>query len=93
MSSRTTHYPGPPTSPDPPPRLAQIAKSLSHPDVTRVGLTTTTDGRWALMVRVRPDTHIPIQKVEETCSGYPVIYQDEPDEPPIARPAYPDKGE
>jgi len=93
MSNRTKHIPGLPESPSPPPALAQIAKSLTHPDVTRVGLTTTKDGHWALMVRVRPDTEIPIQEVEDVCSGYPVIYQDEPEEPPVARPAYPAAGE
>ena len=92
MSSRTTHNPGSPTSPKPQ-KLAQIADSLTHPDVTRVGLTTTTDGRWALMVRVRPSTQIPIREIEEAANGYPVVYQDEPDELPIARPAYPASGE
>ena len=93
MSDRTKHIPGLPESSSPPPELAQIAKSMSDPDVSRVGLTTTKDGRWALMVRVKSGTEVPIQKVEEACSGYPVIYQDEPDEPPVARPAYPAKGE
>ena len=93
MSNRTKHIPGLPKSPSPPPELGHIAKSLSDPNVTRVGLTTTSDGRWALMVRVKPGTETPIQKVEDSCSGYPVIYQDEPDEPPVARPAYPAKGE
>ena len=93
MSSRTSHIPGLPESPEPPRKLAQIADSLDHPDVTRVGLTTTKDGHWALMVRVRPSTQIPIHEVEKECSGYPVIYQDEPEEPPVARPAYPASGE
>jgi hypothetical protein len=93
MSDRTKHIPGLPNSPSPPPELAKIAKSLTDPDVTRVGLTTTSDGRWALMVRVKPGAEAPIKKVEEASSGYPVIYQDEPDEPPAARPAYPAEGE
>ena len=93
MKSGKTHIPGIPASPTPPRELARIAKSLNHPDVTSVGLTTTTDGRWALMVRVKPGTEIPIRKVEEVSSGFPVIYEDEPDEPPIARPAYPAAGE
>ena len=93
MSDRTKHIPGLPKSPSPPPELAQVAKSLTDPDITRVGLTTTSDGRWALMVRVKSGTEVPIKKVEEACSGYPVIYQDEPDEPPVARPAYPAEGE
>ena len=93
MNDRKKHIPGLPASPSPPPELAQIAQSLTDPDVTRVGLTTTSDGRWALMVRVKPGTEIPLRKVEEACSGYPVIYQDEPAEPPVARPAYPAEGE
>jgi hypothetical protein len=93
MSSRKTHIPGVPESDKPPRKLGQIAESLDHPDVTRVGLTTTTDGRWALMVRVKPGTRIPIREVEDASHGHPVVYQDEPDEPPIARPAYPGSGE
>ena len=93
MNDRTTHNPGLPTSPKPPRGLVEIAKSLTHPDVTGVGLTTTDDGRWALMVRVKPSAQTPIREVQETCSGYPVIYQDEPEEPPVARPAYPHRGE
>lgn len=92
MSNRTTHIPGLPKSPKPPQTLVEISKSITHPDVAGVGLTTTDDGRWALMVRVRPSTQIPIREVEEMCGNYPVIYQDEP-EPPVARPAYPRSGE
>jgi hypothetical protein len=93
MSSQETHIPGVPESDKPPRRLVQIAGSLNHPDITRVGLTTTTDGRWALMVRVNSGTQIPIREVEDASRGFPVVYQDEPDEPPIARPAYPGRGE
>ena len=93
MSNRKTHKPGLPESDEPPRKLTKIADSLNHPDVSRVGLTTTTDGRWALMVRVKPETQVPIREVEDACSGYPVVYQDEPDELPVARPAYPKSGE
>ena len=79
MSDRTKHIPGLPKSPSPPPELANIAKSLTDPDVTRVGLTTTSDGAGPWMVRVKPGTEVPIKKVEEARSGYPVIYQDEPE--------------
>ena len=93
MSSRETHIPGVPESDKPPRKLVQLAKSLHHPEVTRVGLTTTSDGRWALMVRIKPSTQTPISEVEDASGGFPVVYQDEPDEPPVARPAYPGSGE
>jgi hypothetical protein len=93
MSSRDTHIPGRPVSPEPPSKLVEITKTVSDAAVTRVGLTTTTDGRWALMVRVKPGTPIPVKAVEEASSDYPVIYQEEPEEPPVARPAYPARGE
>jgi hypothetical protein len=70
-----------------------MADSFSHPAVTRVGLTTTADGRWALMVRVQPGTPIPIKEIAAVCRDYPIIYQEEPQEFPVARPAYPALGE
>jgi aminoglycoside phosphotransferase (APT) family kinase protein len=93
MNDRSMHIPGLPVSPEPPEGLVKIANSLSGPEVTRVGLTTTANGRWALMVRVRPGTSIPVKEVEDKCHEYPVIYQDEPVELPVARPAYPARGE
>lgn len=71
-----------------------MADSLSHPDVTRVGLTTTPEGDWALMVRSKPGTPIPIKEVDALVGGrYPVVYQDDPGRLPVARPAYPGLGE
>lgn len=70
-----------------------MADALRHPDVTRVGLTTTGDGDWAVMVRTKPGTVTPIAAIEKAGRGYPVIYEVEPDEPPVARPAYPSRGE
>jgi aminoglycoside phosphotransferase (APT) family kinase protein len=93
VSDRSIHIPGLPITPEPPEGLVEIANSMSHPDVTRVGLTATSDGRWALMVRVRPETPTPVEGVEEICREYPVIYQEEPGELPVARPAYPALGE
>lgn len=93
MSQRSAHTPGTPKSPKPPEGLVKIANSLSSPDVTRVGLTTTNDGQWALMVRVRSGAETPVKDVEEVCRDYPVVYQDEPEELPVARPAYPALGE
>jgi hypothetical protein len=93
MSNQGSHQPGRPTSPEPPRRLLDVVDSFRHPEVTRIGLTTTAEGAWALMVRVRPGAHVPIQEIEAACGGCPVVYQDEPEELPVARPAYPAKGE
>lgn len=87
------HIPGLPLSPEPPEGLLSLADSLTHPCVTRVGLTTTAEGEWALMVRVRRGTAIPLPDLEQQCSPYPIVYQAEPDDPPVARPAYPSLGE
>lgn len=87
------HIPGTPSSPNPPDELIRLADSVAHPSVTRVGLTTTEQGDWALMVRVPPGTSLPLQDLEAECHPFPVIYQHEPDEPPVARPAYPGRGE
>jgi len=84
--------PGMPQTPEPP-ELLHAAESLRHPDVSAAGLTTTPGGRWALLVQVRPGAHTPIGEVEEAAAGHPVIYHPEPDEPPVARPAYPLLGE
>jgi hypothetical protein len=90
---RIEHTPMRPLTPDPPTALVAIADTLTHPDVTRVGLTTTSTGEWALMVRIRLGRPTPIPEVEAHAGGYPVVYQDEPRSPPVARPAYPAKGE
>jgi hypothetical protein len=73
--------------------LAEAAASLTHPLVTRAGLTTTADGRWALMVRVKEGTATPVPEVEAASHGHPVVYDVEPRDWPVARPAYPGRGE
>ena len=93
MTRHEIHRPGRPKSAEPPDDLAATAASLAHPDITRSGLTTTADGEWALMVRVKPGTPTPIQAIEEASGSHPVVYDDEPGEYPVARPAYPDRGE
>ncbi len=93
MAKKTTRRPRRPLSPEPPDDLAAAARSVHHPDITRCGLTTTEDGRWALIVRVRRGTVTPVPEVEALTGNHPVVYEDEPDEPPVARPAYPNKGE
>lgn len=93
MNTHARPTPGRPLSPKPPTRLVKIADSLHHPDVTRVGLTTTSDGHWALMVHVKAETPTPIAAVEAACAKFPVVYQEDRRGLPIARPAYPALGE
>ncbi len=88
------HQPPRPRKPYPPRELQRL-KTLAkrQPEVARVGFTTTEDGQWALMVWVREATDFPISRIEERRGDYQVVYTWEPDYPPIARPAYPEKGE
>lgn len=71
----------------------RIADTLAHPSVTRVGLTTTESGEWALAVRVPRGANLPLPDLEQRCRDFPVVYDYEPEEPPVARPAYPGRGE
>ena len=85
------HTPGPPTTPEPI-ELVDLAGSINHPDVVRTGLTTTSNGDWALLIAVKNGTNTPIKEVEEKSSDYPVIYQEDYGSMSIARPAYPALG-
>lgn len=88
-----TDIPGRPTSPQPPRRLEGLVGTLRHRDVSQVGLTTTPDGTWALLVQVKPGARTPIPEVETACGDCPVVYRSAPEEVPVARPAYPAIGE
>jgi hypothetical protein len=82
--------------PHAPPAAMRHAKAVArkHADVTRVGLTTTPDGRWAVKVWLRIGAHPPLQDVEsELGTDVPVVYDSEPERRPVARPAYPILGE
>jgi len=83
------HQPGEPSDPEPPDKLLDLASALTDPLVRQSGVTTTADGRWALYVTVPPDAAVPIVGVESQADGFPVVYEAEPDELPLARPAYP----
>ena len=85
-----THRPGAPLSQEPPNQLIELADAFRDPRVAQSGVTTTADGRWALYVTVPADEAVPIPSVESKAGGYPVVYEAEPDELPIAGPAYPD---
>jgi hypothetical protein len=80
---------GAPSAPEPPDELLAVADRVHDPLVRQSGITTTTDGRWALYVTVPGDTKVPIENVERQAGGFPVVYQAEPKEPPRAGPAYP----
>lgn len=88
-----THIPGRPATPEPPGGLSELAETFRHPGVTRVGLTTTAKGEWALLVGVPRGAAVPIDGVERAAHGYPVVYDHDADELPVARPAYPERGE
>lgn len=87
------HMPGPPNVAEPPEDLRALVATLRHPNLARVGLTTTREGRWALMAWVRRGVPVPIPEVEAQAKGHPVVYQTEPKAPPVARPAFPGRGE
>jgi hypothetical protein len=80
-----------PADPEPPDRLVKLADTIRDPLVIQSGVTTTSDGRWALYVTVRDDATVPIGSVEEYAEGFPVVYEAEPKEPPRAGPAYPER--
>jgi hypothetical protein len=92
MKPVRTHRPGAPTDPEPPDRLLKLAESIRDPLVVQSGVTTTTDGQWALYVTVPNDATVPIQSVETQAGGFPVVYEAEPKEPPRAGPAFPAGG-
>lgn len=75
------HTPGEPVSPDPPAALIELSETIEHPLVRKTGITTTEDGRWALYVAVPKTTEVPLPDLEARTGGFPVVYDDEPDEP------------
>lgn len=87
------NVPSPPESPEPPTALVHLADTLSDPQISQVGLTTTQDGCWALLVRVRAGIQTPLPEVESHRGSFPVIYEVDSKKLPIARPAYPELGE
>jgi predicted amidohydrolase YtcJ len=93
VNNEQEHVPGLPKEPTPPADLQEAAQTIAHDSVAQVGLTTTREGDWALLVRVKPDAAYPIPEIESQVSGHPVIYQQVPATLPIARPAFPRLGE
>lgn len=89
MKPLRRHRPGTPKEPDPPERLLKLTEAIADPAIVRSGVTTTSDGRWALYVTVPADVDVPVASVERQAEGFPVVYEAEPKEPPRAGPAYP----
>jgi hypothetical protein len=87
------YIPAPPLSPEPPPALVQVVNCLKNRLHYQVGLTTTPEGEWALLVRVKLATTIPLAEVESLRGNFPVIYELDSETIPEARPAYPQLGE
>jgi hypothetical protein len=90
--NKNIHIPGLPKTPEPS-DLSDIAASIEHPDVNKAGITTTKNGDWALLLFTKKGTNVPIRDIEEKVQSYPIIYQEDSDELPVARPAYPGLGE
>jgi hypothetical protein len=93
MKAPLHHHPGPPVGGEPPQALLDLIERLDEPLAVQTGLTTTSDGRWALHVVVRHDTEVPLRRVERSAKGQPVVYQAAAPGLPVARPAYPGLGE
>jgi len=93
MAQRVHHDPAPPRSPEPPRKLLKLLRELSHPEIMNVGLTTTSEGEWAAMVRVKPGTAVPLPEIGVHHRGFPVVYQEGSATPPVARPAFPGEEE
>lgn len=92
MKGLHVHIPGRPGSAEPGELVALVSK-LHHPRVSSFGVTTTADGHWAVLVSVKKGTRVPIKEIEKKVQKFPVIYLDEKGRLPLARPAYPSRGE
>jgi hypothetical protein len=64
---------------------------LSSENYHLPGLYTTWEGNAIPCYARLPFCHH--KEVEAVCASYPVVYQEEPRELPVARPAYPALGE
>ena len=89
MKPVRVHRPGMPVTPEPPDRLVALADTVKDLLVIQSGITTTTDGRWALYVTVPAEATVPIASVEEFAHDFPVVYEAELPSPVRAGPAYP----
>lgn len=93
MDTTAFHRPGLPRQATPPVELEQAVAAPAPEGVVQLGLTTTTDGEWALLARIATSARAPLADVERLARGHPVVYQNASDVLPVARPAYPGIGE
>jgi hypothetical protein len=74
--------------------LRHLSDTISHPALTQVGETKTRDGQWALLATVRRGTSRPVlEQIKNMAGDFPVIFEEEAESLPVARPAYPEQGE
>lgn len=71
----------------PPAALAKLVEQLTAQDYS-VGLTTTEQGEWAVLVRVPAGTATPVGEISALVGTFPVVYE-EVSQMPVARPADP----
>jgi hypothetical protein len=77
-----------------PQSLRELSENISHPALRQVGETKTPDGQWALLATVRQGTpNSALEKIKEMAGDFPVVFEEESDRLPVARPAYPKHGE
>ena len=81
MRPPKAHRPGPAPDGEPPEALLKLANALQHPAVRSAGISTTSDGRWALYVSVPANIEVPLLDLEAVCGGFPVVYVAAPDKP------------
>ena len=93
IAMSSPHIPTSQSSPEPPARLVKILDTLRLPVGYQSGLTITTAGDWAVLIRVPKGIATPLADIETVAAEYPIVYQILPDSLPIARPAYPQLGE
>jgi hypothetical protein len=77
-----------------PDELLRIADAaIKHSEISKVGITKTPDGRYALLATVRKHTSTPVADIEKMAGEYPVVYREEEDRVPVAWPARPGDAE
>ena len=77
-----------------PQSLRELCETISHPALSQVGETKTRGGQWALLAIVRRGTpSSDLEQIERMAGEFPVVFEEESDRVPIARPAYPEQGE
>lgn len=84
-----------PASPtdDPPIGLIERAGAIKSDKLVFSGVTTTADGRWAILLQVKKGQVVDREEAKMLAGTFPVVVQRDSGEEQVARPAFPDKGE